>query len=133
MGKLFSIGEALIDMIPAQKGLQLKEVESFTRVPGGAPANVAAVVATYGNESALITKVGEDAFGDFLVDTLREVGVGTDMVYRTEEANTALAFVSLREDGERDFSFYRNPSADLLLTEDEINSDWFASNDVLHF
>ncbi|WP_454870793.1 carbohydrate kinase family protein [Priestia megaterium] len=133
MGKLFSIGEVLIDMIPAQKGLQLKEVESFTRVPGGAPANVAAVVATYGNESALITKVGEDAFGDFLVDTLREVGVGTDMVYRTEEANTALAFVSLREDGERDFSFYRNPSADLLLTEDEINPAWFASNDVLHF
>lgn len=133
MGKLFCIGEVLIDMIPGQKGLELKDVASFTRVPGGAPANVASVVTSYGGNAALITKVGKDAFGDFLIDTLDIVGVDTTMVFRTDEANTALAFVSLREDGERDFSFYRNPSADLLLTKEEINEDWFTSADLLHF
>ncbi|MBM7604951.1 fructokinase [Metabacillus crassostreae] len=133
MGSLFSIGEVLIDFIPAQKGMALKDVTSFERAPGGAPANVAAAVAKSGANSSMITKLGEDAFGDFLIETLKNVGVNTDHVFRTNEANTALAFVSLKEDGERDFSFYRNPSADLLLTEDEIEESWFKEGDILHF
>lgn len=133
MGKLFSIGELLIDFIPDQKGLALKDVSSFTRVPGGAPANVAAGVAKFGGEASLITKVGEDAFGDFLLEQLTESGVRTDKISRTKEANTGLAFVSLREDGERDFTFYRNPSADLLLEDSEVNVDWFQQGDFLHF
>jgi fructokinase len=133
MGKLFSIGEVLIDFIPLQKGAALKDVVSFERAPGGAPANVAAAVAKYGQKSAMISKLGNDAFGDFLVEKLGEAGVETDKVYRTDEANTALAFVSLKENGERDFSFYRNPSADLLLSEEEIEPDWFQEGDILHF
>lgn len=133
MGKLFSIGEVLIDFIPLQKGVALKDVVSFERAPGGAPANVAAAVAKYGQKAAMISKLGNDAFGDFLVDKLVEAGVETDKVYRTGEANTALAFVSLKEDGERDFSFYRNPSADLLLNEEEIEPAWFQAGDILHF
>lgn len=133
MGNLFSIGEILIDFIPHQKGLALKDVDSFTRVPGGAPANVAAAVAKFGGTASLITKLGEDAFGDFLLEQLIKAGVRTDKIVRTKEANTGLAFVSLREDGERDFSFYRNPSADLLLAESEINTDWFHQGDFLHF
>ncbi len=133
MGKLFSIGEVLIDFIPHQKGIALKDVESFTRVPGGAPANVAAAVAKLGGTASLITKVGQDAFGDFLLEQLEEIGVRTDKIIRTKEANTGLAFVSLREDGERDFSFYRNPSADLLLEDTEIDGDWFQRGDILHF
>lgn len=133
MGKLFSIGEILIDFIPHQKGVALKDVVSFTRVPGGAPANVAAAVAKFGGTASLITKLGEDAFGDFLLEQLTDSGVGTDKILRTKEANTGLAFVSLLENGERDFSFYRNPSADLLLTDSEINADWFNHGDVLHF
>jgi fructokinase len=133
LGTLYCIGEALIDMVPVQKGLDLKAVESFTRVPGGAPANVAATVTKYGARASLITKLGTDAFGEFLIDTLKDVGVNTEMVYRTNEANTGLAFVSLRKDGERDFSFYRNPSADLLLTKNEIKEEWFTSDDLLHF
>jgi fructokinase len=133
MGKLYSIGEVLIDFIPHEKGVALKDVVSFERAPGGAPANVAAAVAKYGGKSAMISKLGYDAFGDFLIQKLEEAGVETDKVFRTGEANTALAFVSLKEDGERDFSFYRNPSADLLLTEDEIDASWFAAGDILHF
>jgi fructokinase len=133
VARLFSIGEVLIDFIPGQKGKALKDVFSFERAPGGAPANVAAAVATFGGNASMITKLGSDAFGDFLIDTLNEVGVNTNYVYRTNEANTALAFVSLKEDGERDFSFYRNPSADLLLSEEEIGENWFNEGDILHF
>ncbi len=133
MGRLFSIGEVLIDFIPLQKGRALKDVISFERAPGGAPANVAAAVAKYGGSASMITKLGKDAFGDFLLEQLQEAGVQTDKITRTKEANTGLAFVSLREDGERDFSFYRNPSADLLLTEEEIDENWFEKGDILHF
>lgn len=133
MARLFSIGEVLIDFIPAQKGVALKDVVSFERAPGGAPANVAAAVAKAGGQASMITKLGEDAFGDFLIETLDNVGVNTEYIARTKKANTALAFVSLKEDGERDFSFYRNPSADLLLSEDEISESWFNEGDILHF
>ncbi|MBA9026575.1 PfkB family carbohydrate kinase [Peribacillus huizhouensis] len=133
MGSLYSIGEVLIDFIPLQKGLALKDVVSFERAPGGAPANVAATVAKLGGVAHMISKVGEDAFGDFLRNQLEEAGVKTDKLLTTKEAHTALAFVSLREDGERDFSFYRNPSADLLFSENEIEEDWFSEGDILHF
>lgn len=133
MGQLFSIGEVLIDFIPQEKGRPLKEVESFQRAAGGAPANVAAAVAKYGGKSSMITKLGRDAFGDFLLEELQAAGVDTEKVKRTSEANTGLAFVSLREDGERDFSFYRKPSADLLLSESEIEEKWFSPGDILHF
>lgn len=133
MGELYSIGEVLIDFIPLQKGVALKEVVSFERTPGGAPANVAATVAKLGGISHIISKVGDDAFGQFLMDQLALVGVQTNKLFKTKEANTALAFVSLCEDGERDFSFYRNPSADLLLSENEIEGNWFIEGDILHF
>lgn len=133
MRTLYSIGEVLIDFIPLQKGVALKDVVSFERTLGGAPANVAATVAKLGGMSSIISKVGHDAFGEFLAEQLKVVGVKTDKLLRTKEANTALAFVSLQEDGERDFSFYRNPSADLLFSDNEIEKDWFNEGDILHF
>lgn len=133
MGKLYAIGELLIDFIPLEKGLSLKDVSTFERAPGGAPANVAASVAKYGGHSSIITKLGLDPFGDYLIEKLKLEGVETDKVFRTKEANTGLAFISLKDNGERDFSFYRNPSADLLLNEDEIDPNWFKPGDVLHF
>lgn len=133
MTKLFAIGEVLIDFIPQQKGVALKDVVSFERAPGGAPANVAVAVAKYGHEAEMITKLGNDAFGDFLIDQLEQAGVKTDKVLRTLEANTGLAFVSLKADGERDFSFYRKPSADLLFTAEELDKEWFGWGDILHF
>lgn len=133
MTTVYTIGEALIDFIPANKGVELKSVESFTKAAGGAPANVACAVAKLGGHAAFIGKLGADAFGDFLVDKLVASSVDVSRVLRTNEANTALAFVSLKEDGDRDFSFYRNPSADMLLHEDEISGSWFAKGDLLHF
>ena len=125
MKKVISIGEALIDFIPNQKVCELKDVISFERVAGGAPANVSAVVAKLGGKSNFISKLGKDAFGDYIIETLKEANVNTDYVLRTDKANTGLAFVSLKEDGNRDFSFYRNPSADMLLEANEVKKEWF--------
>lgn len=133
MAKFFSMGEALIDFIPMDIDTPLKDVSGFIKKPGGAPANVAAAVARLGNTAGFIGKVGSDAFGDYLVETMKSVGVNTSFVSRTEEANTCLAFVSLQKDGNREFSFYRKPSADLLLKPEEINSSWFLDGDILQF
>lgn len=133
MKKVITIGEALIDFIPNQKGCGLKEVVGFERVAGGAPANVAAVVAKLGGKANFISQLGQDAFGDYIIDVLKEANVNTDYVLRSNKANTGLAFVSLKEDGNRDFSFYRNPSADMLLDKGEINKAWFNNCHSLHF
>lgn len=133
MKKVISIGEALIDFIPHEKGKALKDVSNFLRVAGGAPLNVAAAVSKLGGSSQMITKLGEDSFGDHILEEVSPLGVDISKVLRTKEANTALAFVSLKEDGERDFSFYRNPSADMLLNENEIDEEVFENGGVLHF
>ena len=133
MKKVIAIGEALIDFIPQQKGVALKDVEGFVRVPGGAPLNVAAAVAKLGGRAQMLTKLGVDGFGDAILEEVKPLGVDVSRISRTNEANTALAFVSLKEDGERDFSFYRNPSADMLLSAEEICVEDFNEKDILHF
>lgn len=133
MKKVISIGEALIDFIPNQKGCELKHVTGFERVVGGAPANVSAVVSKLGGKSNFISKLGEDAFGDHIIEILKDANVNTDYILRTDKANTGLAFVSLKEDGNRDFSFYRNPSSDMLLEESELKQEWFEDCYCLHF
>lgn len=133
MSKLISIGEALIDFIPQEKGIALKDVNTFQRVAGGAPANVCACVSQLGEEAIMLTQLGEDAFGDYIIDTLNNVNVNTTYIKRTKEAHTGLAFVSLKEDGNRDFLFYRNPSADMLLNENDIPKNIFEKGDILHF
>ena len=133
MKKVISIGEALIDFIPQEKGVGLKNVSNFLRVAGGAPLNVAAAVAKLGGKSQILTKLGVDGFGDHILEEVKPLGVDISKVLRTKEANTALAFVSLKEDGERDFSFYRNPSADMLLNASEIEEEVFEGGGILHF
>lgn len=133
MNKVISIGEALIDFIPEEKGVALKDVSSFLRIPGGAPLNVAAAVAKLGGRSQMLTKLGEDGFGDAILEEVKHLGVDVSRVGRTKKANTALAFVSLKDDGERDFSFYRNPSADMLLNKEEIFEEDFEEGSILHF
>lgn len=133
MNKVISIGEALIDFIPQEKGVALKDVSNFLRVPGGAPLNVAAAVAKLGGEAQMLTKLGRDAFGDAILEAVKPLGVDISRIGRTRDANTALAFVSLKEDGERDFSFYRNPSADMLLNKEEILEEDFKEGSILHF
>ncbi len=132
MNTLYAIGEMLIDFTAQETGA-LEEAVTFRKNAGGAPANVAVCVAKLGKPANMITKLGRDPFGNFLVETLRREHVGTDYVFRTSEANTALAFVSRDERGERSFSFYRNPSADMLLKESEVERIPFGRGDILHF
>ena len=107
MKTVVAIGELLIDFVPQQKGCALDEVMQFERVAGGAPANVATAVARLGGHSRMVSQVGEDAFGTHILKVLNAANVDTSSVFRTNRANTALAFVSLDKTGNREFSFYR--------------------------
>ena len=111
-----------------EKGCSLKDVVSFERVAGGAPANVGAAIAKLGGKSGFISQLGQDAFGDYIIEVLQQAGVDTQYILRTTKAGTGLAFVSLKSDGNRDFSFYRNPSADLLMQPEQVEEDWFKIN-----
>ncbi len=113
-------GELLIDFVPTVTGVDLIDAPAFVKAPGGAPANVAAGLAKLGVDAAFMGQVGEDPFGRFLARTLQDAGVDVSMLSFSAQARTALAFVSLRADGERDFMFYRHPSADMLYTPADV-------------
>ena len=127
------IGEALVDFVSQETGVSVGESAGFTRAAGGAPANVAVGVRRLGLTSGFIGKVGEDPFGRMLEQTLTRESVDTTGLCFDEEARTGLAFVSLQANGERDFSFFRNPSADMRLRPEELNVSLLRSCDVLHF
>lgn len=131
--KLLAIGEALIDFAPKQIGVPLKDVSEFKKVVGGAPANVCGAFSKLGGCSRMITQLGKDPFGDCIVEELEGYGIDTSLILRTAKANTALAFVSLKADGGRDFSFYRKPSADMLFEPEDIQEEWFEDAWALHF
>ncbi|MED6144179.1 hypothetical protein PIB30_013065 [Stylosanthes scabra] len=130
---VISFGEMLIDFVPDTAGVSLAESRAFIKAPGGAPANVACAISKLGGNAAFIGKVGDDEFGRMLVDILRQNGVNTDGVCFDREARTALAFVTLRKDGEREFMFYRNPSADMLLKESELNMGLIKKAKIFHY
>lgn len=131
--KLCGIGEALIDFIPEVKGQRLKDVTSFTRVAGGAPANVVGAVTKLGIPSKFLTKLGDDPFGDYIVEVLDQAGIDTSNIERDQEGETALAFVSLAADGNRDFKFYRKNSADLRYNVEDIPTDVLDDCGMIHF
>ncbi|KAJ8510047.1 hypothetical protein OPV22_000481 [Ensete ventricosum] len=132
-GLVVSFGEMLIDFVPTVSGVSLAEAPGFMKAPGGAPANVAIAVARLGGRCAFVGKLGDDEFGRMLAAILRENGVDDSGVTFDAGARTALAFVTLRADGEREFMFYRNPSADMLLTEAELNLDLIRKAAVFHY
>ena len=133
MPDVVCLGELLIDFVPTVTGTSLIDAPAFKKAPGGAPANVAVGLARLGVPSAFMGKVGDDPFGHFLAQTLADGGVDTRPLRFTGQARTALAFVSLRADGEREFMFYRHPSADMLLTPEEIDEAALRSAKALHF
>ena len=130
--RLLAIGEALIDMIPSNTG-RIMNVNNFTPKVGGAPLNVCGAYTKLGGSSSIITMLGNDPFGDKIVAELNEYGVNVDYIKRTDKANTSLAFVALDENGNREFSFYRNLGADMLLSENDIDKSWFLDIYALHF
>src|SRR5690606_27367198 len=101
--------------------------------PGGAPANVAAAAARLGMDAAFLGQVGDDPFGHYLAGVLRDEGVNISGLRFTSEARTALAFVSLHDDGERSFAFYRQPSADMLLSPGQLDLTLIPAYKVFHF
>lgn len=133
MNDVIALGELLIDFVPTVSGVSLIEAPAFKKAPGGAPANVAAGLSKLGVSCAFLGKVGQDAFGYFLKETLDQVGVDTSGLIFSKEARTALAFVSLRADGEREFMFYRHPSADMLYTPDEVAMELIQNAKIFHF
>lgn len=126
-------GEMLIDFVPTINGLSLAESPAFKKAPGGAPANVAVGIARLGGSSAFIGKVGSDEFGYMLADILKQNNVNNKGMRFDAGARTALAFVTLRDDGEREFMFYRNPSADMLLEEAELDFDIIRRAKIFHY
>ena len=132
MKKLLAIGEALIDMIPSNAG-RIMDVNNFTPKVGGAPLNVCGAYTKLGGSSNIITMLGKDPFGDKIVNELIGFGINTDYVKRTNAANTSLAFVALDENANREFSFYRDMGADMLMSEDDVDKNWFMDAYALHF
>ncbi|HDQ73578.1 MAG TPA: fructokinase [Chloroflexi bacterium] len=133
MPEVIALGELLIDFVSTVSGVPLSEAPAFEKAPGGAPANVAAGLAKLGKSAGFMGKVGDDAFGHFLAQTLRDAGVDTAALRFSAEARTALAFVSLRADGEREFMFYRHPSADMLYTPAEVDEAYIRDGRIFHY
>lgn len=133
MKKLIAIGEALIDMIATEQGYEVKDAPAFIPKVGGAPANVCGAFARLGGTSSLITMLGADAFGNKIYEYLADNGIDVSLVKRTKQANTSLAFVSRDGTGNRSFSFYRKPGADMLLSAESLKKSDFTDCYALHF
>ncbi len=133
MADVVSMGELLIDFVALETGVSVGEASGFVKAAGGAPANVAVAVSRLGLTSAFITQVGRDPFGEYLIGVLKATGVDVSGVKSTDKANTALAFVSLGAGGERSFSFYRNPSADMLMTLEDVDMSLIDACRAFHF
>jgi len=125
MPKIICIGEILGDFVPEGKGHILR--------PGGAPSNVAVNLARWGADAAIISKVGDDFLGRFLTDFVKSNNVDVSCVYKIKGYKTGLVFVFLDKSGERDFTFYGNPSADTMLMPSEVKESFIKKCSILHF
>ena len=126
-----ALGELLIDFTENGKSNQGNPL--FEANPGGAPCNVLAMLAKLGHKTAFIGKVGNDFFGEQLKNAITEVGIDSAYLRMDDEVHTTLAMVHTYPDGDRDFSFYRNPGADMMLTEAEISESLMKDSRIFHF
>jgi len=131
MKKVLCIGEALIDMICTDRGTNLSKGQNFLKKAGGAPANVAAAIAALGGGVDMAAKVGKDPFGVHIIELLKEMGVDTQWVLQDEKHFTTFAFVSLMEDGERDFYF--NRGADGQFSSKDLSGLNLNEYSIVHF
>ena len=128
---VIALGELLIDF--TMNGQSEQGNNMFEACPGGAPCNVLALLNKMGKKTAFYGKVGKDQFGKLLRDTLKDVGIDESHLLTDEEVNTTLAFVHTFPDGDREFSFYRNPGADMMLTAEEVDSEFIGQARLFHF
>ena len=128
---VIALGELLIDF--TQNGLSEQGNGLFEANPGGAPCNVLSMLNNLGKKTSFIGKVGNDQFGKTLKASLEELGIGTENLLMDNEVHTTLALVHTFADGDRDFSFYRNPGADMMLTVNELNLDLVRDTRIFHF
>lgn len=126
-----TLGELLIDF--TENGLSQQGNPLLEANPGGAPCNVLAMLENYGRRTAVISKVGDDMFGRQLTEAAQSVGIDTHALRVDREVHTTLAFVHTYPDGDRDFSFYRNPGADMMLTKDEVDTELLKDTKIFHF
>lgn len=126
-----ALGELLIDF--TENGTSAQGNPILEANPGGAPCNVLAMLERLGHRTGFIGKVGQDMFGTQLEHALQEVGICTDGLVKDEKIHTTLAFVHTFEDGDRDFSFYRKPGADMMLTESEVDKNMLENCRIFHF
>lgn len=134
MEKLYDVtalGEMLIDF--TMNGQSEQGNNMFEACPGGAPCNVLAMLNKLGRKTAFIGKVGEDQFGRLLKDTIEELGIETKGLILDQDIHTTLAFVHTFPDGDREFSFYRKPGADMMLSEEEVDYDMIRQSKIFHF
>ncbi len=128
---VLALGEVLIDF--TDHGLSQQGNTLFEANPGGAPCNVLAMLNKFGHKTGFIGKVGQDLFGIKLKAILEEAGIDTTNLTVDQDARTTLAFVHTLENGDRDFSFYRNPGADMMLREDDLKEDEIKNTKIFHF
>jgi len=128
---VIALGELLIDF--TMNGQSEQGNKMFEACPGGAPCNVLAMLNKLGKKTAFVGKVGDDQFGRLLRETLDSIQIDTSHLYIDKEINTTLAFVHTFPDGDREFSFYRQPGADMMLTEADIDEDFFKQAKIFHF
>lgn len=126
-----ALGELLVDF--TMNGLSVQQNQLFEANPGGAPCNVLAMLQKLGRKTAFIGKVGNDSFGKMLKDTVNRLGIHTENLLMDDKVPTTLAFVHTAPDGDRSFSFYRNPGADMMLTAQEVNTGLIADSKIFHF
>src|SRR5437764_1074155 len=132
MTDVLCFGEALIDFFPERPGRSLAECDRFVRHLGGAPANVAIALAQLGCRPGLMTLVGPDDFGRFVKKRLAELGVDITPIGVHPSAKTGVTFVSVAEDGQRGFMFFRHPSADQMIARGDIDAEKIAAAKILH-
>ena len=126
-----ALGELLIDFTGS--GISPQGNPLFEANPGGAPCNVLSMLARLGRSVSFIGKVGNDMFGNQLENAISEVGIDTSGLLKDAHVNTTLAFVHTLADGDRDFSFYRKPGADMMLSADDINTELLNACSIFHF
>lgn len=126
-----AMGELLVDF--TENGFSDRGNPILEANPGGAPCNVLSMLQKLGKRTAFIGKVGSDAFGKMLIETVKEQGINTDNIMMDEEVPTTLAFVHTGADGDRSFSFYRNPGADMILRDSDINEKILMDCKIFHF